>query len=99
LVGLSIFDRRINDVDELRYTVTAAGKLTLLVGDTVLETVVIGKGAVANSINGNAGNDILAGGLGNDILTNGTVNDFFVFNKSHTNNVDIITDFTSGADK
>jgi Ca2+-binding RTX toxin-like protein len=46
---------------------------------------------------GGAGLDTLIGGLGNDTLTGGADNDIFLFNSAiGTQNIDTITDFTSG---
>jgi Ca2+-binding RTX toxin-like protein len=48
-----------------------------------------------------AGNDTLSGGVGNDSLTGGAGNDMFVFDATlnAATNLDLIADFTSGADK
>ena len=53
-----------------------------------------------NRLVGSSGNDILKGGVGNDTLTGGKGKDLFVFNThfNDKNNVDLITDFTSGKD-
>ena len=59
-------------------------------------------GLVGNdTLIGDAGNDMLMGGLGLDNLSGGLGNDTFVFDSAlnASNNVDVITDFTSGADK
>jgi Ca2+-binding RTX toxin-like protein len=67
----------------------------------------------ADSLTGNAGNNLLAGGLGNDILvggggqdllTGGLGNDFFDFNALADSGIvstkwDVITDFAHGQDK
>ena len=60
------------------------------------------RGLVGNdTLIGDAGNDMLMGGLGLDNLSGGLGNDTFVFDSAlnASNNVDVITDFTSGADK
>jgi Ca2+-binding RTX toxin-like protein len=55
---------------------------------------------LANVIVGNGGNDLINGMAGNDTLTGGAGTDMFVFNTAlGANNVDTITDFTSGADR
>ncbi|VIO77545.1 hypothetical protein [Bradyrhizobium ivorense] len=55
---------------------------------------------LANVIVGNAGNDLINGLAGNDTLTGGAGADLFVFNTAlGANNVDTITDFTSGTDR
>lgn len=53
-----------------------------------------------DSLNGGAGNDTLIGGAGKDTLTGGEGNDFFLFDKAAnaSSNLDLITDFVSGAD-
>ena len=59
-------------------------------------------GLVGNdTLIGDAGNDKLIGGLGLDNLSGGLGNDTFVFDSAlnASTNVDVITDFTSGADK
>ncbi|MCX7190383.1 MAG: Ig-like domain-containing protein [Methylotenera sp.] len=59
-------------------------------------------GLVGNdTLIGDAGNDKLMGGLGLDNLSGGLGNDTFVFDSAlnASTNVDVITDFTSGADK
>jgi len=52
----------------------------------------------ANTLDGAGGTDTLNGGKGNDKLTGGSGADIFVFDTSLKNNVDTITDFTSGED-
>jgi Ca2+-binding RTX toxin-like protein len=60
-------------------------------------------GAGNDTIDGGAGDDILYGNAGNDTLTGGGGNDIFRFSVpgdiSGPANVDILTDFASGADK
>jgi Ca2+-binding RTX toxin-like protein len=55
---------------------------------------------LANSLIGGAGNDTLNGAAGNDRLDGGAGSDTFVFSTAldSVNNVDIIGDFTPGAD-
>jgi Ca2+-binding RTX toxin-like protein len=55
-------------------------------------------GGGADELDGGAGDDKLTGGFGNDTLTGGDGADQFVFNTAldDVNNVDLITDFTSG---
>src|SRR3954469_8461447 len=62
----------------------------------------------ADRISGNAdgnyvfawiGDDTIAGGAGVDTLGGGAGNDHFVFHETGTANADLLTDFTSGADK
>jgi Ca2+-binding RTX toxin-like protein len=50
-----------------------------------------------DSLNGGTGNDILIGGKGNDTLIGGAGSDTFRFDTG--SNIDIIQDFTIGADK
>ena len=55
-----------------------------------------------NKLDGAAGNDTLTGGKGADTLTGGAGNDVFVFTSpkdSDPHKADVITDFTTGADK
>jgi Ca2+-binding RTX toxin-like protein len=52
-----------------------------------------------DTITGGAGNDVINGGAGADSLTGGTGNDTFSFNLVGAENVDFISDFTSGQDK
>jgi VCBS repeat-containing protein len=67
--------------------------------DTLIGTI------QADTINGRAGNDTLIGGAGRDTLTGGAGNDIFVFNATAVSSdstvalMDVITDFTRGADK
>lgn len=65
------------------------GKDTLLGGDG------------SDTLSGGAGKDRLNGGAGNDQLTGGSGNDFFVFDSPFGagDNIDLVADFTSGADR
>lgn len=54
---------------------------------------------LANQINGYSGDDRIDGGLGNDTLTGGAGIDHFIFSTALKNNVDTITDFTTGTDR
>jgi Ca2+-binding RTX toxin-like protein len=57
-------------------------------------------GAGNDTLAGGAGNDILKGGLGNDVLSGGAGADSFFFAEAPgAANSDVISDFTSGADK
>jgi serralysin len=56
--------------------------------------------ALANTIIGGAGNDMLNGGAGSDVLVGGDGADRFVFNTAlGAANIDFIDDFNSGMDK
>jgi len=50
----------------------------------------------ANVLFGGAGDDTLAGGNGLDTLTGGTGADTFLFDMTAFNNIDVITDFSTG---
>ena len=54
----------------------------------------------ANKIDGGAGDDVIGGSGGNDTLTGGAGMDVFVFDSAldASKNVDVITDYTVGAD-
>jgi len=59
-------------------------------------------GVGRDRIFGEAGNDLIYGGEGSDTITGGQHNDIFTYssaNDSPTNQPDIITDFTTGADQ
>ncbi len=65
-----------------------------------LDNALTGNGG-NNTLNGGAGNDLLNGASGNDTLTGSSGNDTFAFTTplNAARNVDVITDFVSGADK
>jgi len=65
-----------------------------LTGDGGNDTIFGGAGA--DTIDGGTGNDVIYGGAGADSLTGSSGNDTFVTSTDAT--IDVITDFTSGAD-
>jgi Ca2+-binding RTX toxin-like protein len=56
-------------------------------------------GSNADTINGSYQSDMLQGNFGEDVLTGGDGNDLFVFTNADGADVDLITDFSSGADE
>jgi Ca2+-binding RTX toxin-like protein len=62
---------------------------------------ILNGGAGNDSLDGGDGADVLSGGGGNDTLTGSAGNDVFLFNSpiDAATNIDVITDFASGADK
>jgi Ca2+-binding RTX toxin-like protein len=77
---------------------TGNAAANMIVGNDAAN-VLVGMGA-ADTLIGGAGNDALNGGTGNDVLTGGIGADNFFFTEAPgAANSDVISDFTSGADK
>lgn len=92
---------RANKIKGLNYieNVELAGKKGLKLTGSDEDNILIGNEG-ANKIDGGAGSDIISGGLGKDKLTGGADDDVFFFKDTLSKqNVDLITDFESGADK
>ncbi len=102
--GDTIVEAANSGTDIVRSTVNYT--LAVNVETLILVGAVNGTGnAIANTINGGAGNNVINGGAGNDTLSGGAGSDTFAFGGSSFLNllsaigVDSITDFAIGEDK